>query len=313
MFFSPHRSLAKAAVLILVILGILAYFFLSIPASSADGFLPLYEEQFTDVPQPSGESWLDMVWSLLEPVVLNFRYIMGAVAIFFIVLAGFRMVIQGEQEEVMTKQKTNLLYLFIGLAIIAIAGPLTEIFSLEKGSPFAGQEAMIERAMLFDKQVYIVITFLKYLIGSVAVLFIVRSGAKLATAGGSEEIINTEKKNLAAAALGLIMVIISHVVVKEVLFKVEYEAYYTYGEQALVTLHPERGIQEIIGIINFLVTFAAPAAVLVLVIGGVMYLAAGGQEEQINKAKKIMMSSAIGLVVIYGAFALVSSLIAGVF
>ena len=50
-----------------------------------------------------------------------------------------------------------------------------------------------------------------------------------------------------------------------------------------------------------------------IVAGGLMYAMAGGDEEKSGKAKKILVNSIIGAIIIYGAFALVSTIISGVF
>jgi len=49
-----------------------------------------------------------------------------------------------------------------------------------------------------------------------------------------------------------------------------------------------------------------PIAALMLVFGGVMFFAAAGNPAKIGKAKSLFTSLAIGLVIIYGAYLLVS-------
>lgn len=58
--------------------------------------------------------------------------------------------------------------------------------------------------------------------------------------------------------------------------------------------------------INILLLFAAAIAVVYLVIGGFQYVAARGNEEATEKAKKTITGSIIGLVVIVMAFAIVT-------
>ena len=55
---------------------------------------------------------------------------------------------------------------------------------------------------------------------------------------------------------------------------------------------------------------AGPFALLSLVGGGLMYVLAGGEEEKVGKAKKIITWALIGIVIIYGAFAIVSTFVA---
>ena len=80
-----------------------------------------------------------------------------------------------------------------------------------------------------------------------------------------------------------------------------------------MTFDTARGVQEIVGITNFVVTWASPVAVLVLVAGAIMYLTAMGDEEKMGKAKKLIVNAIIALIIIYGAFALVSTFVSGQF
>lgn len=283
--------------------------------AQADGFLPIPDaENFGDLPDPDGEG-LQKGYNTVWEVARNFRFVIGSVAILFIVIAGVKLVIQGANEEVANKQKQNLLWGLIGLGLIMVAGPVAEILDLQDGGFLSDEYEIGYRASLFDNQVLIIITFVKYIIGSVAVLFMVRSGAKLVIAGESDEVLNLEKKNLMSAVFALFLIMVANVVVKEVLFKVDPQnsEYSVSGQQAVVTFDTARGIEEIVGITNFIVTWTAPFAVLALMVGAVMYATAFGDEERTGKAKKIIYNSVLALLIIYGAFAIVSTFVSGVF
>ena len=308
---------SKLKWLIVGILGfliVLLYFVFSTEVSSA-GAIPLPgAENFGDLPDPEGEG-LQQAYNLIFGLARNFRWIIGSVAILFIVIAGIKLGIQGQNEEVATSQKKNLYWGIVGLVIIMVAGPLSEILDMQDGGILSDEYEIYYRAKLFDKQVHIIITFVKYIIGSVAVLFIIRSGAKLVLAGDSDEVLTNEKKNLMGGIFGLVVIMLADTIVNQVLFKVDApdSGFTPGGQEAVVTFDAGRGIQEIVGITNFIVTWAAPFAVLALVIGGFMYLTAFGDEEQTGKAKKIIFNSMIALVIIYGAFAIVSTVISGTF
>ena len=66
-------------------------------------------------------------------------------------------------------------------------------------------------------------------------------------------------------------------------------------------------------ITNLIVTFVGPIMVLGIVVGGLLYVTAAGDETRVSMAKNILMNSVIGVIIIYGAFALVSTVITGVF
>ena len=50
-----------------------------------------------------------------------------------------------------------------------------------------------------------------------------------------------------------------------------------------------------------------PVAILMLVIGGVMFLAAAGNPETIGKAKKIITATILGLVIIFSAWLIINT------
>ncbi len=68
----------------------------------------------------------------------------------------------------------------------------------------------------------------------------------------------------------------------------------------------ERSVTEIIqNITNWIVGIVALIAVLVIVIAGVMWATAGGNEDQQGKARKLLISGVIGLFIALAALAIV--------
>jgi len=60
-----------------------------------------------------------------------------------------------------------------------------------------------------------------------------------------------------------------------------------------------------VSIIQYLLTFLGIIAVIMILYGGFMWMTAGGNEDRVAKAKKIITSGAIGLIIIISAFAIV--------
>jgi len=59
-------------------------------------------------------------------------------------------------------------------------------------------------------------------------------------------------------------------------------------------------------LITFILAFAAAIAVLFLIIGGILYMTSGGNDEKIKKAKSMIFSAIIGVVVILLSFIIVN-------
>ncbi|MBU1992254.1 pilin [Patescibacteria group bacterium] len=241
-----------------------------------------------------------------------FKYIMVAIAILMIVVSGLRMVIAQGEEEAITNNKKSLIVGIIGLVIISASSEIGEIlrFDSAKGGPIGNPNETLARVVNFDKSVRVVITFIKYTVGSLAVLMAIKSGLVLVTQGSSEEDMTKEKKTLGISALGLILIVFADTLIRKVFYKIDTTAY-PGVEGVKPALDPYRGVQEIVGITNFVVTFISPIAVLIFIIGGIMYLTAADNEERGTKAKRMMIAALVGIIVIYGAFALVSTFITG--
>lgn len=62
-------------------------------------------------------------------------------------------------------------------------------------------------------------------------------------------------------------------------------------------------------IINFFLGFLGLLAVVMVIYGGFLYVSSAGNEENVNKAKKILLYAVVGIIVIIAAFALVNTLL----
>ncbi len=79
-------------------------------------------------------------------------------------------------------------------------------------------------------------------------------------------------------------------------------------DQAPCTLcHFFAGFSNIINFIAFGLT--PPIAMLIFLIGGIMLLTAGGNEQRLSKAKQLVTNAVIGLLIIYLGWLLMNSLI----
>lgn len=63
------------------------------------------------------------------------------------------------------------------------------------------------------------------------------------------------------------------------------------------------------GIIKFItIDIVPPLAVLLIIIGGVMFIFSGGSEERITKGKAILTSTIVGLIIVYTSWILVDTI-----
>ncbi len=270
-----------------------------------------------------GTSPQKQFYLLVEKAILNVRYIIGAVAIAMIVYAGLRMIIAQGKEDELSKQRHNIMWAIAGLAIVGLSGEMVRIFSVSCDVKIPGQpctpggflndpNAILRSAVLFNQRTQFIITFIKYFIGSVAVLFIVRNGIRMIALGSQEDKMALDKKNLMYSILGLFLIIIADTAINNVFYKVDVSRYPTVGGLT-PGIDPARAVSELVGITNFIVSIVSPVAILMLVIGAVMYITAAGHEDKQAKAKRVIVATIVGILIMYGAFAIVSTFVGGQF
>ncbi|MBD3328222.1 hypothetical protein GF340_02850 [Candidatus Peregrinibacteria bacterium] len=63
--------------------------------------------------------------------------------------------------------------------------------------------------------------------------------------------------------------------------------------------------------LNFFLGFLGIIAVIMIIYGGILYVTAAGNQESIDKGKKIILYSIIGIVIILLSFALVNTVLGG--
>lgn len=141
-----------------------------------------------------------------------------------------------------------------------------------------------------------VVDAIKYLMGTIAVLIIISSGVRLITAGNQiDEIASKQKENIKYAIIGLIIIIVADVMVKQVFFGEEGEVYRSVADAQLAA---EAGAEHLRGIYNFIEIFMGAIAVLMIIFAGFRLVTSGGNEEVQTKSKRMIMYAAIGLIVI---------------
>lgn len=283
-------------------------------------YVPLNPAVYPEFPQLSTTSPTGMLNEFAGGIIKNAKYILGAVAVLYIILSALKLIISQGSEDVITKQKNAMIYGIIGLIIIGFADEFAKVMSVAcapgeitcaRGGFLKDPNNIIQQAALFKRETRIFITFIKYMIGGVAVLMFIRNGLRLIGLAGNEESIGLDKKNLIYSSVGLVLIILASTVIDKVLYIIDPSKYTSAG--LAPAINPSRAVQEMVGFTNMAVTFVAPLAILMLIVGAIMYATAGGKEEQTQKAKRIILLSVAGMILIYGSFAIVSTIVAGQF
>lgn len=308
------KKIIKFGVELLTIMGLIFVFsHISVFATSS---LPISDPaeqifQGSNIPvPPSGEDGQKLVKDLVFRALSYTKIIVAVLGILFLTIIGYSLVVQGDDEAKVTDAKHAVTYTVIAFVLLSMSQDIARIFDMEGDTILQSPQEILQRVRLFDRQVEIIITFIKYIVGAYAVVMILRAGLKLVTSGGDEGEVTNQKKSILYSLGGLILINIGDIFINRVIYKVDRNVY-----SGITGVHPQvdakEGIDQIVGITNLVVSFVGPIAVLMLIAGAVLYATAAGEDDRMEKAKRILISAAVAIVIIYGSFAIVSTVISG--
>ncbi len=224
--------------------------------------------------------------------------IVGGLAILWLVFIAARFIFSNGKEESLTKLKTNISYLILGLAIVSLAefisywifDPTGEIANTSLQGGEAG-------TLLYQKFLQVKL-FIQILVAGVMLILLGISGYKLIMSDGEEEKIKEEKQFLKTFVVGGFLILLSEAITKVISNK--------NPEQAST-----QGMNEAIGFFNYILSYVAVAAVFMLILSSIYYVTSLGNEESMTRAKKIIFSCVIGIVACISSYAIVTFVIRG--
>ncbi|MFA5986685.1 MAG: TrbC/VirB2 family protein [Parcubacteria group bacterium] len=134
-----------------------------------------------------------------------------------------------------------------------------------------------------------VLTAVQGIIAILAVLMIVVGGLIYITSGGESGRVDLAKKAVTAAIIGLAIALAAPALLKEI--------YTILGGTAPSTVTVDRTLTQIIEeALKFLLSIIGTLSVIMLVVGGIMYITSAGSDRA-DMAKKTIQYAIIGLVV----------------
>ena len=245
----------------------------------------------------SGERQLNEITRTIANAVKN---LVAGMAVIWIIYAGARMVFAQGDESIITEQKRAILYAGIGLVSILLVG---------RGIDFLYGPAGIVRTELvqdtgFTNEVYGIVNFIKALIGTIAILFIVISGVRTLFAAGVEDVTTKQKKSLLWIGVGLILIAIDKIIIEQLFIIPSQEQSDQIRTSNITTV-----INTIGSVIQFILGFVGLIAFGALIYGAATMIMNYGNDEMVQKSKKIITNAIIGILVILSAYVIVSTLV----
>lgn len=229
------------------------------------------------------------------------KYLIGGIAVIIIFITAIRLILARKNiDDVWTKQKDRLIYLVAGFVIIMIADfAVTRVFYGTQGEVLDTMSQAQDAAEAGSAELRGMVSLVLMLAGTLAVFMLIVAGIRLLTSGGNEEVQTKVKKQITWIILGLFLLGIAEFVVLDVVFPKQ-------GSEIPATEQAKRIIKDFT---NFISAFVSIAAVISSIYGGYLYVAAAGNEEQTEKAKKVLTGAIIAIILGLGAFALVNTVI----
>ncbi len=246
--------------------------------------------------------------TMLQNTGLIFRInvVLGAIAILFLSILGLKFVVSQGDEDHMSKYKSQFSYIILGLVIISVAEFVAFDFLDPSGTARLLRNEAFENAF-YDKINQIKL-FIEILIIGIALIKMLLSGYSLIVRSEEDESISKEKTFFQAFLFGSILILLA-----EVIARIFSGSKKVLGESGVdlgtigtnVAKGAETGINEIVGIINFALSFLGIASLTMMILASVYYVMSFGDSDQMGRAKRIVISCAVGAIVSVSAFTIV--------
>lgn len=141
------------------------------------------------------------------------------------------------------------------------------------------------------------------LIVVLAIIFIVVGAVLYITSAGNESRMTTAKSAITAALIGLALGIAAPSFLREISGALGWGAV-----DAAISAAPTLS-SVAMKVLNFLLSITGILAIIMMVIGGLMYLTAGGDEGKVEVGKKIVLYAIIGVIVSLGSLVIVTQIV----
>lgn len=214
----------------------------------------------------------------ISPIALT----IGAISI---TIAGIRLLTISSEDELSNARRTILTVFFgIVLTVLSAEGILfTAATELDNG----------EGAKLLCTEFIGIVSIIEGIAGFLAIIAIAIAGIKAILSFGGEDAWSSMRTVLGAVLFGVFLLTAKKAVFPAIGLST------SFGECVLAkTISPVDAIAAVLTIVNNILFYLQAAAILILVILGILLIVNLGNEEQLNKLKSYIFRLAIGFIVI---------------
>ena len=242
---------------------------------------------YTGFCNTAGSGFLDLQLFLSGVVVPNIIALFIGIGVLYIAWYALNLIINGSEESTLSETKKAFGYAAMGMGIVGMASLMVDTFApssagggLVNPTPFAfGINALVD--------------FITAVTGAFLVFLVGFSGFRIIALQGNESEIEKQRKNFFNGLLGIPVLLLARIIVTTI----------APGNA------PQPIVDEIIGMVSFLLEILAGLAVVAIIVSGLMFIVSLNNDTLKQRAKKILSSTIIILIIVMFSYTLVSTFI----
>lgn len=273
-----------------------------------------FQGLYQQISSSTGQGGIEGVTVLFNNLLQTGVGIVTAIAVIFVIVAGVRMIIESSNEETAKKQTTMIFNVIAGVVIMNIANfgimrvaPQTSESSVEGLlARFDTITGIRESALTFATTlVFPLLDFALSFLAGIAFLFIVYASMNIITHRGDEEKVKEARSRVIKTVIGIAVILLNKA------FVGVFYGGVTEGGSRSTDLQPDiqSGVNLIFNLANYGLGFLGMVAVLMLIYGGVMMVASGGDEKKRAQGLKILQFVLYGIILAMSAYTLTSAIV----
>ncbi|MCF7917384.1 hypothetical protein K9L27_00025 [Candidatus Gracilibacteria bacterium] len=241
-------------------------------------------------------------------IIEIFNYVIGAIAILWLAVLGSKFVFSQGEEDKITNYKKEFGWIILGLATVAIGEYVAfEVLSPTQDILGRNNSSVIALSNKIDQ----IVLFFEIFVGGIMLMSMMMSGYNLITGSEEDEKIEQEKNIFQSFFIGSFLILTA-----EIFSRVFGGAKATGDTNNPIDYltHPgemvDQGVSEIVGLINFALTFVGGAVLVMLILASLYYIISFGNEDQMGRAKRIIIACVIGVIVVVSSYTIIRFMIA---
>lgn len=234
-----------------------------------------------------GTGIMSILTYLTDIVVPAIKVIFIGVGVLYAAWYAMMLLVGGSDDSVQKQHRSAFSAAAQGMAVMGVAVAIVQMFA-----PSAVGNALVDVSP-FTVAVDRVVDFITMATGAFLVFIISYSGLRLIVLQGNESEIETQRKNFFSGLLGVVLLLLARVIVQALL---------PSGTPLLL-------VAEAGGMIRFLLEIIAVLAVLSFLVSGVLFLVALHNDTLRQRARRILLSTIIILLIVVFSHLLVSTFI----